>query len=180
MHVRRTSALHEHRSSQTDVTYFVTCCTQFRSCGLTTSSVSTAIRAAIAATDAGGDAVTEALTIMPDHLHWLLTLGPRLPLGRLIARFKAQTRSDPAGCGIFWQCDFFEHRLRRDERIEPFGLYIFLNPYRATLLPAAAVWPHWWCPRPEDFLFTAHLQPDGTPPLEWVGQPVPAGLPVGE
>jgi len=177
---RRTSALHAHRWSQPVTIYFVTCCTRFRAANLTNAPVPGAIQATVATLDADGDTVTHAFTVMPDHMHWLFTLGARLSLGRVVARLKARTTNVLDGRGLAWQRDFFEHRLRAEETIEPYGLYVFLNPYRATLLPAQATWPHWWCPCPENFRFLADLNPDGTPPVEWIGEPVPKGLALGE
>ena len=44
-----------------------------------------------------------------------------------------------------------------------------MNPYRAALIPTAAVWPWWCCPEPRRFRFTEHLNSDRTPPAEWLG-----------
>lgn len=180
MHVRRTSALHAHRWSEPASTYFVTWCTRFRAIGLTKQKVACAIRTAAATLDATGDVTTLAFTVMPDHVHWLFELGPRLSLGRLIARLKVETGPALKETGLTWQRDFFEHRLRGEEKIEALGLYVFLNPYRAALLDEAATWPYWWCPRPEVFRFTARLDSSGAPPAEWIGAPAPKGLPVGD
>jgi putative transposase len=177
---RRTSALHAHRWSQPATTYFVTCCTQFHATGLTAALVATALRDNIVGSDAQGDTRTHAFTLMPDHVHWLFTLGNRLSLGRVVARFKAQTGMALHEAGLAWQRDFFEHRLRIEEAIEAYGLYVFLNPYRAGLVPAQEKWPHWRCPRSESFRFMLQLNPDGTPPPEWIGEPIPEGLATGE
>ncbi len=177
---RRTGALHAHRWSQPATIYFVTCCTQFRSEGLTTARVSVAIGHTIAEMDQRGDTQTHVFTVMPDHLHWLFTLGGRLSLGRVVARLKTQTRDALRGEALAWQRDFFEHRLRPEEAIEAYGLYVFLNPYRAGLVDTDGQWRHWMCPHPESFRFIAMLNPDGTPPGEWIDAPVPTGLSVGE
>ncbi|MDD2764616.1 MAG: transposase [Opitutaceae bacterium] len=177
---RRTSALHAHRWSQPASVYFVTCCTRFRATNLTSVPVTGVIHGVVSALDTNEDAITHAFTVMPDHVHWLFTLGNRLSLGRVIACLKAQTKDALSGEGLTWQRDFFEHRLSEEETIEPYGLYVFLNPYRAALLPAQVAWPHWWCPRPEDFEFLARLNHDGTPPAEWIGESPPNGLAVGE
>ena len=79
-----------------------------------------------------------------------------------------------------WQRDFFEHRLRNGEEIEPFGLYVFLNPYRAGLVSPRERWMHWWCPDSSVFRFTSRLNSDETPPAEWIDEPVPKGVAVGE
>ncbi len=180
MHPRQTGALHRHRWSHPEVTYFVTCCTEGRRAGLSATGVARPLCEIIGAADVCADVVTHAFTIMPDHLHWLFTLGERLALGRVVARFKAQSRGVLAVADLRWQRDFFEHRLRGDERMEAYGQYVFLNPYRAGLISAGQCWPHWGCPRPDLFRFTALLNPDGSPPRKWVDEPVPTGLAIGE
>ena len=177
---RRTSALHAHRWSQSGVTYFVTCCTQNRRPGLTNPVVAAVLRTLVVNLDASHDTATITFTVMPDHVHWLFNLGPRLALGRVMARWKAQSRPALTGAGLVWQRDFYEHSLRSEESPEDYGLYVFLNPYRAGVLPATAGWPHWYAPHPEDLGFIGQLNPDGTPPREWIADRIPAELAIGE
>jgi REP element-mobilizing transposase RayT len=180
MLTRQTSSLHAHRRSQLGATYFVTCCTHERKPGLTEPTVAKTLKQVTMALDAQGDTTTHAFAVMPDHVHWLFTLGRRLTLGRVLARWKAQSNGALKAASLVWQRDFYEHKLRCDEALEPYGLYIFLNPYRARLLTATTLWPHWHCPEPEHFRFTELLNSDGTPPVEWIALPVPSGLSIGE
>lgn len=113
---------------------------------------------------------------MPEHVHWLLALGSRLQLGRVIARLKAHTRDLLAGAGLVWQRDYFEHRLRSEDSTEDYARYVFLNPYRAGLIDAHSSWKGWWCPAPELFRFTALLNVHGGPPAEWITESVPQTL----
>ena len=117
---------------------------------------------------------------MPDHFHWLFRLGARLSLGRCLARFKAQTRASLSAQQIEWQRDFFEHRLRAGERAEAYGLYIFLNPYRASLIRPDQKWLGWYGSSVGRFDFAAKLNEEGTPLSAWIEQPVPAQLMTGE
>ena len=55
-------------------------------------------------------------------------------------------------CGIEWQRDFHDHRLRRDESFSEKSDYILQNPVRAQLVERAEDWPYVW--RPRDGLFT--------------------------
>ena len=180
MPTRRTSALHAHRCAQTGHTYFVTCCTQRRQPGLTQPNLAPALLAHCAACDTTGDVCTLACTIMPDHVHWLFTQGERLSLGRIIARWKTQTRALLAEANLHWQRDFFEHQLRPGESPEDYGLYLFLNPYRAGILPPEKPWPYWSAPHPEAFGFTAWLTPENTPPPAWLADRAPTNLATGE
>lgn len=177
---RITENLHKFRSSVPGAVYFVTCCTTDRRVGLADSARRALLHQAFAGFARTGDADTIAATVMPDHTHWLFTLGARLSLGRVLARFKTETRAELAKLGLDWQRDFFEHQLRSEERIEDYGLYVFLNPYRAALLDPAETWPGWYCPKPGCFSFTGQLKANGTPPQEWIGLPVPKTLAAGE
>jgi REP element-mobilizing transposase RayT len=134
---RRTGLLHEHRWSQAGGTYFITCCTVKKQRDLTEQSIVAVLSRAVEQAGAQGDVVTLAFTVMPDHVHWLLSLGARLTLGRVIARWKSQTRAALEIFDLHWQRDFFEHRLKPDESVEPYALYVFLNPYRLSLCPSS-------------------------------------------
>ena len=180
MPIRRTSQLHGHRWSAPGVRYFVTACTRDRHRGLDAQPVTHAIIKNAMASDALGDSRTIALCVMPDHIHWLFELGQRLTLGRVIARMKAESRETLASACLAWQRDFFEHRLRAEDDAEDYARYVFLNPYRVGVVAAAAAWWGWWCPQPELLRFVAHLNPDGTPPPEWIGEAMPKNLVVGE
>ncbi len=173
---RKTSALHEHRFSAPAARYFVTFCTHERKAGLTAAPLANGILPCIKDSDAFLDTDTIACCVMPDHVHWLFALGHRLTLGRVIARLKAQSGRMLAAADLKWQRDFFEHRLRAEEVAEDYARYVFLNPYRASLLPAGEVWPAWWSSRPEALAFTAHLNPNGSPPREWIGEAIPRSL----
>ncbi|MBK9990890.1 MAG: transposase [Verrucomicrobia bacterium] len=180
MPTRQTSALHAHRWSQPAATYFVTCCTQERRSGLTATNVTHTLKQVTGVSDAQDDTTTHAFAVMPDHVHWLFTLGRRLTLGRVLSRWKTQTKGALQLAGLDWQRDFYEHQLRPDEAMEPYALYIFLNPYRAGLLTADDAWAHWHCPVPGRFDFTTHLSSNGAPPSEWIDELIPSSLSTGE
>jgi len=169
MRIRRTEQLHAYRWSEAGIRYFVTACTCDRKTGLQTEPVRSLKRQSVIQSDQRQDTETIAFTVMPDHVHWLFRLGLRLSLGRVVARFKSQTRASLAGVGAEWQRDFFEHRLRATESSEDYARYIYLNPYRAALV-SAGNWQGWWTPDSEKLRFFEHLGVDVTPPAEWIGQ----------
>jgi putative transposase len=173
---RVTENLHKFRTSAPGSLYFVTCCTAERHVGLADAGLRSLLHQVFTGFARSGDADTIAATVMPEHIHWLFELGARLSLGRVLARFKAETRAELSERELVWQRDFFEHRLRPAEGIEDYGLYIFLNPYRAALLDSTETWAGWYCPKPGCFNFTGLLQTNGTPPPEWIGLPVPGTL----
>lgn len=165
---RRTPELHAHRWSAPEVRYFVTVCTSDHRPGLMATATRELLFRAAQRSDTLQDTSTFAFTVMPDHLHWLFQLGHRLSLGRIVARFKADTHAGLAAAGLRWQRDFFERRLREEESVEDYGRYIFLNPYQAGLLTPSEGWTGWWCPRPGQLEFLARLNPDGSIPREWL------------
>ncbi|MBI4622578.1 MAG: transposase [Verrucomicrobia bacterium] len=116
------------------------------------------------------DGALIAATVMPDHVHVIFTLGARLSAGQCVGRWKSDVRR---ACAYQhnWLRDFFEHRLRADELVEDYALYVFLNPYRARLVGANETWPWWWAPQLQFFRFSEMLSPAGTPPPEWIDWP---------
>lgn len=104
---------------------------------------------------------------MPDHVHLLFTLGERLTVGQVMAKFKNLAR-DSGRVAWRWLDDGFEHRLRAEESAEDYAFYIFMNPYRARLILTSETWPGWQCPDHLQFRFTQHLGSDRHPPLEWL------------
>jgi REP element-mobilizing transposase RayT len=176
MPTRQTERLHNYRHSVAGARYFITCCTGGRLAGLTQPAIRETILNEVQQSDHQEDTTTLAFVLMPDHLHWLFSLGARLAIGRVVARLKAETHATLGKADFSWQRDFFEHRLRSEESAEDYARYLFLNPYRARLLPPASTWPGWWCPTPRLLQFTDRLDASGGPPAEWLAEPVPAGL----
>jgi putative transposase len=177
---RRTGQLHRHRISMPGTIYFVPCCTSPRMPGLTRESVAIRIVAEVIACDRAQGTATFGFTIMPDRCHWVLRLVHRLGLGGIVARLKARTGSILLKAGLEWQRDFYEHRLASDEDPEAAALYTFLNPYRAGLARSHEVWPWWWSGMPDRLRFPGLLNPGGSPPFEWLGEPVPPWVCHGE
>ena len=104
---------------------------------------------------------------MPDLLHLLMTSLGRLKIGQVVARIKVKTRSSTTAIGLRWQCNYYEHRLRPGEAIEEVVRYIFLNPYRAGLIPQNANYPHFWLGENETEWFQPTLN-DDRPFSEWL------------
>jgi REP element-mobilizing transposase RayT len=173
--VRRTDELRIGRVSLPGATYFVTLCEAKRRAGLAAPAVAAAVRATLDELRDTGDFALIAATVMPDHVHLLGTLGSRLSLPRAVGRLKSHTREALRACGLAWQENFHEHRLRAEDDLEPFARYVFLNPYRAGLISLREAWPGWWRGGEVRFEFEAMLEAEPGVPPEWLGWPTPEG-----
>jgi REP element-mobilizing transposase RayT len=164
---RATERLYLGRESLAGAVYFVTLVTAKRIPWLAPRSARAAMIETWRNWHSEADGSILAATVMPDHVHVLFTLGARLDLGRCVSRWKSRARKR-AGYPGEWQRDFWEHRVRSDEPWEDYGLYIFLNPYRAHLLPGDVAWCGTWLPNPGQFRFCSSLGAKGEPPREWL------------
>ena len=88
-----------------------------------------------------GDADTLAYVLMPDHLHWLMVLGPDRSLGKVVQAFKSAS-ARRVGQPI-WQSGFHDHALRTDEDCHAIARYIVANPLRRGLVARVGDYPHW-------------------------------------
>jgi len=95
-----------------------------------------------------GNTETLAYVVMPDHFHWLFSLGSRLDLPRLMASLKGYTarrikeRID-LGSDPLWQESYHDHALRREEDVQAAARYIVANPLRAGLVERLGDYPLW-------------------------------------
>jgi len=167
---RRTDALHCGRVSAAGEKYFITLVTKDREPWLAAAGTQDVLSAVLRTWHTKRDGRILAAMTMPDHAHVLIELGSLLTVGQVVARWKSSARRR-AGFVQSFQRDFWEHRLRPEEDIEDYGLYMFLNPYRARLLKTDDTWPGWWLPDPGLFRFPCKLCGSGGPPPEWVEWP---------
>ena len=164
---RQTARLRFGRVSTQGATYFITLCTKDRAPVLLQPATAREVHKVLQSMHDSGDFALIAATIMPDHVHLLLTLGCRLKVGQVMGKFKTKSRKQ-GKTGWRWQEDGFEHRLRTTESIEDYGFYIFMNPYRARLCPLTAPWQWWLCPQPSVFRFLGALDQKQVVPAAWL------------
>ncbi len=84
---------------------------------------------------------TLAFVIMPDHLHWLLSLGDAGSLSDVVRSVKAVCAHRLGG--PLWQDGFHDHALRGDEDLAAVARYVVANPLRAGLVRRLGDYPHW-------------------------------------
>jgi putative transposase len=172
---RRTADLLIGRHSIPGATYFITWCEAARTPRLTLPHITANLKAAMEQASAKGDFSPIAATVMPDHVHLLGVLGARLSLSRVLGKLKTSASGALVLAQLRWQENFYDHRLRQADELEPFARYIFLNPYRAGLLPLDETWPHWWRWGDTRFQFEEFVARDGRVPAAWLGESAPDG-----
>lgn len=90
---------------------------------------------------------SHAWVLMPDHLHWLFTLGERAHLPATLNRFKSGSAHAILAMlpelERVWQSGYFDHGVRRDEDLRAISRYIIANPLRAGLCEQVGDYP-WW------------------------------------
>jgi len=120
--------------------YFITiCCVPSHTNQLATPAIWQAIEETLALRETRGDMICRVALAMPDHLHGLFGFPGSKPMTKVIADFKSWLAKQ---CGIQWQRDFFDHRLRNFESATEKAKYIRLNPVRAGLFANPEDWPY--------------------------------------
>ncbi|XXF07321.1 transposase [Pseudomonas sp. D2-3] len=95
---------------------------------------------------ASGLAESLAWVVMPDHLHWLVSLQ-KDSLSELMQRVKGrsalQVNSRLGRQGRLWQEGFHDRALHREEDVLSVARYIVANPLRAGLVTRVGDYPFW-------------------------------------
>ncbi len=88
---------------------------------------------------------THAWVIMPDHVHWLVSVEAGVSVSRAVASVKANTSRQLAQLGLtgLWQPGFYEHRVRNQEDLASQARYLIANPLRAGLVAKLSDY-RWW------------------------------------
>ncbi|GAB1233613.1 hypothetical protein UT5_00060 [Ferrigenium sp. UT5] len=88
-----------------------------------------------------------AWVLMPDHVHWLLQLGERDTLSKVVGRMKSacgrHVNIALSRTGAVWAKAFHDHGLRNDEDVQAVARYVVANPLRAGLVSDLGNYPFW-------------------------------------
>jgi putative transposase len=116
--------------------------------------------------------VIDAIVVLPDHLHAVLTLPPddvdypgrwrlikTLFSNRVLAVRGPQTRHRSGELAL-WQRRFWEHTIRDEDDLARHVDYIHFNPVKHRLVSCVRDWPH--------SLFHRHVRQRLLPP-DWAG-----------
>ena len=95
-----------------------------------------------------GRAYSHAFVLMPDHLHWLVSLPAGNSLGNLMRSVKGFSarqlnRQWPPREDDIWQKGFHDRALRQEEDLREAARYLVANPLRAGLVKEIGDYPHW-------------------------------------
>ncbi|PKM07517.1 MAG: transposase [Gammaproteobacteria bacterium HGW-Gammaproteobacteria-5] len=92
------------------------------------------------------DCSTWCYVVMPDHVHWLMSLGERGTLSSCVQKLKSMTSRALHATGAegpVWQSGFHDRALRHDEDLLDAARYIVANPLRAGLVKSLRMYSHW-------------------------------------
>ena len=86
-----------------------------------------------------------AWTVMPNHVHVLLSPLPEWPLGTIVSSWKRfsgrEANKRLERTGAFWQVDYWDRFIRNDAHFWATVNYIDANPVKAGLIMEASLWP---------------------------------------
>jgi putative transposase len=156
-------------------TYFFTVALSDRTSNVLTDHIE-GLRRAFRTTRDAHPSIVDAIVVLPDHLHIVMTLpegdanfSNRLSL--IKRRFTdAMVRSGTAisrrsnGEPAVWQRRFWEHTIRDEKDFERHVDYIHFNPVKHGLVARTRDWPH--------SSFHRYVR-QGLLPLDWAGDSAP-------
>ena len=134
---RKTSRLKDFNYSALRA-YFITICSFNKQQYFTNDAFNQAIVNCLKEEKKRTDCLVYVYCLMPDHLHLLLSPpGEGLSVSQFIGGFKSKTTRIAWGYGIqgkLWQGRFYDHILRKKEKMAVIGEYILNNPVRIPIL----------------------------------------------
>jgi len=159
------NSLRRGRYSSPGSTYFLTFCTEHRAVGL--DKLYALLHGQALTLESQNVWVVHSQVVMPDHEHLIVILHEDADLPAAVRLYRGRTSVALRTAGLRWQRGYFDHCLRPDEDRLPVFLYLYLNPYRADLLPVSAKWDGYYC-RAEDWAWFSPLTNEGCPMPEWL------------
>lgn len=134
------------RVSEAERIYLLTAVTAYRQPFFLDFAAARSVIRALQHADNTGRTATLAFVLMPDHLHWLVTLrvGALAEVMKSVKGFTARQINRQKGTtGAVWQHGYHDHALRCDEDVRQTARYIVANPVRAGLVESVWGYPHW-------------------------------------
>jgi putative transposase len=113
-------------------------------CWLRSDRIASLVEQAFLAFD-GARYRLHAWTIMPNHIHVLLTISPGFALGGVVGSWKRYTAREANKIlgrnGAFWQDDYWDRFIRNEDHFAATVAYIDQNSVKAGLASSADLWP---------------------------------------
>ena len=98
------------------------------------------------AAEKAGYVQSQAWVVMPDHLHWLVTLQTG-NISKLMQRIKGHSAISInrllGSQGQLWQKGFHDRAIRKEEDLQAIARYVIANPLRAGLVNKIGDYPLW-------------------------------------
>lgn len=140
-------ALRRGRVSIPGQTYLVTFATHQRSQIFKDNGSAALMARSLHGLEIWRDTKLLAWTLMPDHLHLLITLSHAESLQGVVQKVKSNTarelKSIDPSLGQVWASAFHDRALRGDDDIRGVARYVVLNPVRAGLVERVGDYPYW-------------------------------------
>jgi len=134
------------RWSETGRTYLVTTVTRERKPVFDCWIAGFACARTLHAAPADSSIDTLAWVLMPDHVHWLITLQ-ETRLEDVVRRFKSRAaravNTSTGRTGPLWQGGYHDRAVRREEDLQNLARYVIANPVRAGLCQRVLDYPLW-------------------------------------
>jgi putative transposase len=129
------------RVSQPGQIYLVTAVTLDRQPVFANFTAARVLIGALRAAQTSCRAETLAFVVMPDHLHWLMSLGEGADLTAEVQAVKSVTAHRVGG--KVWQRGFHDRAVRHEEDLPTVARYVVANPVRAGLVQRVGAYSHW-------------------------------------
>lgn len=140
------AALRKGRCSDTGRAYLLTAVVEGRRPVFADWRIGRLLVAELRAEHESGRVNSLAWVVMPDHLHWLLTLEAGT-LGRLMQKVKSRSaiaiNARLHSAERLWQKGYHDHAVRAEEDLQSLARYVVANPLRANLVTSLSDYPLW-------------------------------------
>jgi putative transposase len=143
---RHTRDLRKGRFSESGRTYLITTVVHNRRPLFAEWPIGRLLVAELCIAEEHGFVQSLAWVVMPDHLHWLVTLqsgNHPVVMQRIKSRSAISINHSLGSQGQIWQKGFHDHALRKDEDVQTVARYIVANPLRAGLVERIGDYPLW-------------------------------------
>jgi putative transposase len=141
-----THDLRKGRFSEPGHTYLLTAVVHERRPVFTDWPIGRLLVTELRAAEKDGLAQSQAWVVMPDHLHWLITLQTGT-ISKLMQRIKGRSAISInralGNQGQIWQKGFHDRAIRKEEDLQAIARYVVANPLRAGLVDKIGDYPLW-------------------------------------